>query len=203
MRACVLLLVGLSVPSHECRIMSYLLRLAASSHHGATDVKAAPPSAALNLFVPSTPAKKLTRPLPASGVNSESEMPILRSKHSRASAPPVVRAILGRWPSLWLRGSRVASAATAVSAQAGTLSIVTWRRHRPTWITSGMPVPTGTSLALSPSVKLPVASVFACTTGAPDSTIAQVSQAGPSVYGASAALGTKISTLGSGTLPAG
>ena len=44
-----------------------------------------------------------------------------------------------------------------------------------------MPLPTGTSAALSPSVKLPIVSVFARTTGAPDSAIAQVSQAGPSV----------------------
>ena len=76
--------------------MSYLRRLAASSHQGATGVKLAPPSVALNLFVPSMPAKKFTRPLPDSGVNSESEMPILRSRHSSASAPPVVSAIFGR-----------------------------------------------------------------------------------------------------------
>ena len=68
--------------------MSYLRRLLTSSHQGATDVNAAPPSVALNLFVPSTPAKKFTRPLPDSGVNSESEMPIFRSRHSSASAPP-------------------------------------------------------------------------------------------------------------------
>ena len=160
--------------------MSYLRRLLTSSHQGATDVNAAPPSAALNLFVPSTPAKKFTRPLPDSGVNSESEMPIFRSRHSSASAPPVVSAIRGRCPSLWLRGRRVASATTGVSAHAGT-SIVTWRRQRPTWITSGIPLPTGTSAVLSPSVKLPIVSVFARTTGAPDSAIAQVSQAGPSV----------------------
>ena len=78
--------------------MSYLRRLLTSSHQGATDVNAAPPSAALNLFVPSTPAKKFTRPLPDSGVNSESEMPILRSRHSSASAPPVVSAIRGQVP---------------------------------------------------------------------------------------------------------
>src|ERR1044072_4947210 len=70
-------------------------------------------------------------------------------------------------------------------------------------MTSGMFAPTGTSLALSPSVKLPVASVFAFTTGAPDSAIAQVSHAGPSTYSASGALGTNTSPLGSGPLPAG
>src|SRR5437764_691287 len=103
MRAAVLLFLGVSVPSHECRIMSYLRRLLTSSHQGSTDVNDAPPRVALYLFVPSTPAKKFTLPLPASGVNSVSEIPILRSRHSSASAPPVVSAILGRWPSLWLR----------------------------------------------------------------------------------------------------
>ena len=95
------------------------------------------------------------------------------------------------------------SAATAVSAQAATVLIVTSRRQRPTWMTSGMLLPTGTSALELPSVKCPAVSVLVRTTGEPDSAIAQVSQAGPSVYCASAAFGMKTSTLESGTFPAG
>src|SRR6478735_6537628 len=40
-------------------------------------------------------AYKLTRPGPSGFVNSESEMPTRRKKHSRASASPVARAIFG------------------------------------------------------------------------------------------------------------
>ena len=65
----------------------------------------APPSAAVNWLAPaplplaSPPTYRLMRPVPASVVNSLSAMPISRRKHSSASAPPVVRAILGMCPS--------------------------------------------------------------------------------------------------------
>ena len=56
---------------------------------------------------PPPPPKRFTRPMPSSAVNSESSMPILRSRHSMASDSPVVSAILGMWPSICVRGSRV------------------------------------------------------------------------------------------------
>ena len=69
---------------------------------------AAPPlSVLVYLLVPPAPAYRLTRPVPPPGVNSASSIPILRSRHSSASALPVVSAILGMCPSLWLRGKRV------------------------------------------------------------------------------------------------
>src|SRR5262245_59688379 len=134
-----LLLVGFSVPSHECSSRSYFIRLSTLSHHGSTEVKVAPPfSEASYLLVPPLPAKKFTRPVPPSGVNSESAIPILRSRHSSASALPVVSAILGMCPSLWLRGRRVTFLSlSALSAQLLTVGMVSSRRHLPTWMTSG------------------------------------------------------------------
>ena len=52
-----------------------------------------------------------------------------------------------------------------------------------------MLAPAGTSAVESPSVKLPAASVLVLTIGMPDRFVAQVSQLGPSVYGASAVFG--------------
>ena len=71
-------------------------------------------------------------------------MPILRSRQSNASGSPVDSAILGRWPSLWLRGRRImAGSLNALSRQAVTAGSVIWRRHLPIWMTSGMFVPDG------------------------------------------------------------
>ena len=119
-------------------------------------------------------------------------MPTLRSRHSSTSAEPVVSAIFGRCPSLWLRGSlNRSTSVSGVFVQAGTLSIVTSRRHLPTWMTSGMLVPTG----MSPSVNAPVTSVLAIAIGSPDSSDVPVSgshgsQLGPSAIGASGLFGT-------------
>ena len=79
---------------------------------------------------------------------------------------------------------------SGVSAQAGTLATVTSRRHLPTWMTSGTFAPVGTSAAALPRTNAPDASVFAATTGSPESVVVQASQLGPSGMGASARLGT-------------
>ena len=84
---------------------------------------------------------------------------------------------------------------SARSVQAATFGIVISRRHFPTWITSGMFAPLGTSLVESPSTKFPFASVVVQTSGSPDSAVSQVSQVGPSVYGASGLFGTKTLML--------
>src|SRR5262252_8422102 len=69
------------------------------------------------------PPKSCTRPSPESLVNSASDTPTLRNRHSSASEPPVAMAILGRFPSLLLRGRRVRSVSVmAVFTQAGTLA---------------------------------------------------------------------------------
>jgi hypothetical protein len=72
-------------------------------------------------------------------------MPVLRRKHSIASDPPVVNAILGMCPSVLLRGNLVRfTSVIGVSTHAATLGIATWRRHLPIWMTSGMFAPAGT-----------------------------------------------------------
>src|ERR1700743_1074294 len=118
-------------------------------------------------------------------VVSLGSMPILRSRHSSGSAEPVTMAIFGMSPSARLPGSEVAPAASGVEVQAGTLAIVVCVRHLPSWITSGMLLPTGAFL----SVKLPLESVSVCTTGSPETTPLQRSQLTPSVNGAGVALG--------------
>ena len=134
----------------------------------------------------SPPTNRFTRPAPASVVNSLSEIPILRSKHSSASEPPVVSAIRGRWPSLLLRGSRVRSALpTTFAAHAVTLGMVTWRRHLPTWMTSGTSAPLGTSV----STNLPFASESAVAMGLPDRVTLHRSHETPSGTESSGAFG--------------
>jgi hypothetical protein len=80
-------------------------------------------------------------------------------------------------------GSLSVSAGTAVSAQASTLGSVNSRRHLPTWITSGISLPTG---AFS-STKCPELSVMAEAIGLPLTSHAQVA---PVLSGSSAAFGT-------------
>ena len=85
-------------------------------------------------------------------------MPIRRGRHSIESAPPVVIAMSGMSPSDCLRGNRVwLTSVSAKSAHAVTVGILIWRRHLPTFMMSGMSVPTGTSLR----TKLPCVSVSA------------------------------------------
>ena len=83
----------------------------------------------------------------------------------------------------------MSTSVSAIAAHAGTFAIVTSRRHLPTWMTSGMLAPAGTSALELPSVKLPAVSVLVSTIGMPDRFVAQVSQLGPSVYGVSAVFG--------------
>ena len=104
------------------------------------------------------------RPVPLGAVNSVSSTPILRITHSSASTAPVENAMSGMSPSPLFLGKRVSVAATAVLVHDATLGIFTWRRQRPSWMTSGMLAPTGTFL----SVNLPSTPVTALTSGEPD-----------------------------------
>ena len=110
----------------------------------------------------------------------------MSSKHSNGSAEPVAIAICGMSPSPCLAGSDVVPASSAVDVQAGTLAIVFCTRHLPSWITSGMLVPTGTLV----SVNEPDASVVVMTTGSPETLPLQRSQVTPSVNAAGVVLGT-------------
>ena len=114
-------------------------------------------------------------------------MPILRSRHSSASEPPVVSAIFGMWPSALVRGSRVRSAfVIGLSTHGLTVASVIWRRHLPTWMTIGRFGATGTFS----STNLPLASVSAVAIGLPDSCALQRSHDAPSGIGSSGAFGT-------------
>ena len=119
------------------------------------------------------------------GVNSVRSMPILVSRHSNGSALPEARAICGRSPSALFRGRRESVASSGVSAHSATLATVICRRHLPTWMTSGMFLPTGTLSSLN----LPAASVIALTSGSPE-TLPHRSHEAPVTMGATGALGT-------------
>jgi hypothetical protein len=73
-----------------------------------------------------------------------------------------------------------------VSAQETVLGMVTWRRHLPIWITSGMLLPVGTFSSL----KRPWVSVSAVVIGSPDGTASHCTQLAPSGTGSSWAFGT-------------
>jgi hypothetical protein len=75
--------------------------------------------------------------------------------------------------------------------QGSTRGSVTWRRHLPTCITSGMLSPVGTFS----SVKRPAVSVMPATTGLPETLASQVLQLAPSTKASSGALGTYTVTL--------
>ena len=64
--------------------------------------------------------------------------------------------------------------------------MTTWRRQRPSWMTSGMLVPTGMFV----SVKVPSTPVTALTSGEPEACAPQLSQETPGVKGCTGALGT-------------
>ncbi len=82
-----------------------------------------------------------------------------------------------------MRGRR--DAGTAVLTQAGTLTVIC-RRQRPSWMTSGMFVPTGMLLI----VNLPSTPVTAWTSGLPDTSAPQGVQATPGAKAWTGALGT-------------
>src|SRR5664280_1893644 len=112
-------------------------------------------------------------------------MPMRRSRHSIESEPPVVNAMRGMLPSAWVRGSLSVLSVVAVLTQLVTVGIVTWRRHLPTWITSGMFDPPGTPVR----VNFPLTSVRALVMGLPDAVAVHWSHDAPVGTGSSAALG--------------
>ena len=125
--------------------------------------------------------------MPVGSVISAGSMPIFSSKHSSGSAEPVTIAIFGRSPSLLVLGQAMSCRRRAASTRSPARSaMITWRRHLPSWMTSGMLVPTGTLV----SVKLPLESVVVMTTGSPETLPLQRSQVTPSVNGAGVVLGT-------------
>ena len=94
-------------------------------------------------------------------------MPMRRIRHSSASAAPVVTAILGMFPSAWVRGSRVwFLSVSALFGQVWMVGIVICRRHLPICMTSGTLVVVGTGSSVI--VKRPCVSVSADAIGAPD-----------------------------------
>jgi hypothetical protein len=76
-------------------------------------------------------------------------------------------------------GKVVSAAATDVVTHEATLGTTTWRRHRPTWMTSGMFAPTGTL----PSENVPSTAVTVLTRGEPDAVALQLSHDTPGVNG--------------------
>jgi hypothetical protein len=73
-----------------------------------------------------------------------------------------------------------------VVAHAVTLGMVIWRRQRPSWMTSGMSVPTGTLT----SVNVPSGAVCVATTGSPDTSPPHWLHCTPGVNADTGALGT-------------
>jgi len=114
-------------------------------------------------------------------VNSLSSTPILRSTQCSVSTAPVLNAISGMSLRLSpgsptrLRGKCVCEVVSTVFAQHATFGIVIWRRQRPSWITTGMFAPHGTSV----SVNAPSTPVVAVTSGEPDTSELQLSHATP------------------------
>src|ERR1700722_4307858 len=93
-------------PSQERTTTSYLASFVESANSVVAEAKLAPPSAAEKVLAPkwtpsepTQPTYMCTRPFPESVVNSESAIPILRSRHSSASECPVDTANCGKWPS--------------------------------------------------------------------------------------------------------
>src|SRR5579862_2544946 len=85
-----------------------------------------------------------------------------------------------------LRGRRRVPSVGVVVAQEGTMGMVRWRRHLPSWRTSGMFAPTGALVM----VKVPSAAVVALTSGPPEAGAWQDLHTGPDGMGSSGAFGT-------------
>src|SRR5579884_1191417 len=139
------------------------------------------------------PLYKWMRPPPVFVVNSPWSTPILSRTHSTASRLPVEIAVSGMSPSLWLRGMRMSP--TAVDAHDFVTSKVTLRRQRPSWMTTGIPLPTGTF----GSENVPSKSVLVHTSGLPDTSAPHGLHDTPCLNGVSAAFGTYTSTFGTGS----
>ena len=119
---------------------------------------------------------------PAPGTNSLSSMPMPRRRHSRASHAPEVTAIWGMSPSLPLRGRRNSRSGTLFSSHCFVMSILSLRRHLPTWTTTGTSLSTGTFF----SSNSPLVFVRALTIGL-IAVAPQRSQVTPCVMGGSSA----------------
>ena len=136
--------------------MSYAARVGALPHSCAADGVDGSSREPLFTYI-------CTRPLAPGSVNSAWSMPIFRSTHSVWSASPVATAMSGMSPSERLRGMRVRDGGRAVVVHAAMLGMVSWRRQRPSWMTSGMSAPTGTL----PRVNVPSGAVCVATSGLP------------------------------------
>jgi hypothetical protein len=87
----------------------------------------------------------------------------------------------------------------ALFAQLLTLGMVTWRRHLPTWITSGMFVPVGTFS----STKRPAVSESAVAIGWPEAVALHGLHSAPSGMASTGAFGTYTRALYRGNVPFG
>ena len=125
-------------------------------------------------------------PFAVGAVISPASRPILSSRHSKASALPVAIAIFGMSPSVAFLGRRVRTGSLmGVVVQSAIAGIVTCRRQRPSWITSGMSLPVGASWIM----KLPSEPVTPKATGSPGSLPSQRSQVTPVASGATGPFG--------------
>src|SRR5579884_3227876 len=141
------------------------------------------------------------RPVPVFRVNSLESTPILSSTHSSESTLPVEIAVSGM---LELPGMSPVSPAcvrgmwmSPIDDDAHAVGTFTYtpRRHRPSWMTIGMLLPTGTFV----SVNVPSNAVVVDTRGLPETSAAQPPHDGPVAIGESGAFGTYTSTLGTGS----
>jgi len=112
-------------------------------------------------------------------------MPSLLRMHASGSHTPVTTAILGRSPSLRLRGSRNVPSGIAVSVHAVTWGTVSLRRHLPVVITTGTLVPGG----MPSSRKLPCASVRVLACAPPGSASLQRAHVTPTGKGPGSVIG--------------
>ncbi len=139
--------------------MSYFMMSRSESHSHAAESGA--PGLVSDALA--SPLKTWMCPLPlAPPPYSARSTPMRLKRHSSESAP-VEMAMLGRSPSLPFLGSVSVRSGTAVLVHGSTLGRMSCRRHLPTWMTSGMPTPSGASWMTNP----PVASVTAEATGSP------------------------------------
>ena len=110
------------------------------------------------------PWKIWRRPVPPpAGLYSAGSRPMRVSRHSSVSDPPVEMAMSGMSPSVWFFGKLNDLFGCWLSWHIVTVGIVICLRHLPTWMTSGMFVPSGAF----GMVKWPDASVSAVAIGSP------------------------------------
>src|ERR1700733_11388132 len=105
----------------------------------------------------------------------------------------------GMWPCVWFLGGLVIETGCGLSTHLATFAIVTCRRQRPVWMTSGMLAPTGAFF----SENFPSGPVVVEMSGDPETSAVQLSHETPGVNAFTGAFGTYTSTLGSGSVPLG